>query len=102
MGLRLGFFQAIVDNDTGEGVTSVQLAAATQKSERWLREWLASQAGAGILEWNESQDGTMRYSVAPETRELLLDASSKNYSKSALHWHECDYDLVRGCSWRSS
>ena len=46
---------------------------------RWLREWLASQAAAGVLEWTDAPDGEMRYSVAPEMCEILLDDKSPNY-----------------------
>lgn len=78
IGLRLGLYQALVDVDNGAGVSSPELAAATGKAERWLREWLASQAAAGILDWSDQPE--MRYRVSPETKELLLNPESPSYS----------------------
>ena len=46
LGVRLGIYQAL---DGAGPVTSGDLAAATGLHERWLREWLRSQAAAELL-----------------------------------------------------
>jgi hypothetical protein len=63
----------------GHGHGNVATGHGTRVHLRWLREWLASQAAAGVLEWTEAADGQMRYSLAPEMREVLLDNRSPSY-----------------------
>jgi hypothetical protein len=44
IGEKLGLYKALADGP----MSSAQLAAKTQTDERYLREWLASQAAGGL------------------------------------------------------
>ena len=46
LGERLGLYKAMADS---KPVTSAELAAKTNTYERYIREWLASQAAAGYV-----------------------------------------------------
>jgi 2-polyprenyl-3-methyl-5-hydroxy-6-metoxy-1,4-benzoquinol methylase len=69
LGDRLGLYRALAD---GEARTSAELAARTGCAERWIREWLAQQGAAGVLEHR----GDGRFALAPEGRAVLADESS--------------------------
>jgi 2-polyprenyl-3-methyl-5-hydroxy-6-metoxy-1,4-benzoquinol methylase len=66
LGDRLGLYRALVDAGP---VTAPELAARTGLHERWLLEWLRSQAAAGLL---ESADGTT-FALTAEGAEVLAD-----------------------------
>jgi 2-polyprenyl-3-methyl-5-hydroxy-6-metoxy-1,4-benzoquinol methylase len=68
LGDRLGIYQAMAGQAP---MTAPQLAARTGLHERWLREWLRSQAAAGLL---ETDDGEM-FELTPEGAEVLADES---------------------------
>ena len=71
LGVRLGLYRAL---DGAGPVTSVDLAVATRLHERWLREWLRSQAAAELL---ASDDGCLLYtSPSPRDRSLSRMPSS--------------------------
>ncbi|HMC38351.1 MAG TPA: class I SAM-dependent methyltransferase [Acidimicrobiales bacterium] len=66
LGDRLGLYRAMA----GAGpLTAAQLAAATGLQERWLLEWLRSQAAADIL---TSADGST-FELPPEAEPVLAD-----------------------------
>src|SRR3954467_7514170 len=48
IGEKLGLYKALADGP----VTSAQLAAKTRTDERYLREWLASQAAGGYVTYD--------------------------------------------------
>ena len=50
IGEKLGLYKALV----GETLNSAQLAAKTKTDERYLREWLASQAAGGYITYDEA------------------------------------------------
>jgi len=60
IGANLGLYRAI--NDLGP-VTSKELAAHTDLSERYLREWLAHQAASGYLTYDAE---TGKFALPPE------------------------------------
>lgn len=66
LGDRLGLYKALVA--TGP-VTATGLADATGLHERWLAEWLRSQAAAGLL---RSSDGEL-FEIPPEAVPVLAD-----------------------------
>lgn len=77
LGHRLGFYEAL---DRLGSADSEALAAATDTGERYVREWLAHQAVAGILEAVEDGDArTRRYRVPPAHRAVLTDQDSPYY-----------------------
>ena len=69
LGDRLGLYRSLA----GAGPMSAgELADATGLQERWLLEWLRSQAAAGLL---DSGDGE-RFELSPEAEEVLADESN--------------------------
>ncbi|MDG1989226.1 MAG: hypothetical protein P8J19_03955, partial [Acidimicrobiales bacterium] len=52
LGVRLGLYEAL---DGAGPVTAGDLAAATGLHERWLREWLRSQAAAQLMVSDEGE-----------------------------------------------
>jgi SAM-dependent methyltransferase len=69
IGDKLGLYRAMAD---GEPVTSTELAERTGTTERYVREWLGSQAAGGYVVLDV--DG--RYRLEPEQAVALTDESS--------------------------
>src|SRR5580693_10792989 len=66
LGDRLGLYRAM----TGMGpTTAADLAAATGLQERWLLEWLRSQAAASLI---DTEDGET-FELSPEAATVLAD-----------------------------
>lgn len=68
--------------EDGSSVTAVELAKITGFNQRWLREWLAQQAGLGILlllPGEGDDDASLHYRLPKATAEVLADPSSKEY-----------------------
>ena len=66
LGDRLGLYKAMA----GRGpMTAGELAAATGLHERWLLEWLRSQAAASLI---DTPDGG-RFELRPEATEVLVE-----------------------------
>src|SRR6266849_6292201 len=59
IGEKLGLYKALA----GRPMSSAQLAAATKTDERYLREWLASQAAGGYVTYDEK---TGKFSLSEE------------------------------------
>jgi len=53
LGDRLGLFKAM---SSGEKLSSNELARRTGTSERYVREWLAAQAAAGYIEYDDASN----------------------------------------------
>ncbi len=89
LGDRLGLYQAIY---TQGPATSELLADATGFDERWLREWLLSQAAAGLVE--RSVDGF--YSLTDEQAAVLVDEDSLLFATAAFGggFSREDYDRM--------
>jgi 2-polyprenyl-3-methyl-5-hydroxy-6-metoxy-1,4-benzoquinol methylase len=73
LGERLGLYKAMADS---KPVTSAELAAKTNTYERYIREWLASQAAAGYVKYNPS-DG--KYTLPAENAFVLTEENSPAY-----------------------
>ncbi|MFQ5554256.1 MAG: class I SAM-dependent methyltransferase [Acidimicrobiia bacterium] len=69
LGDRLGLYAALED---GVPRTAVELADETGLDERWVREWLAGQAAADLVE----RDAEGNYRMGPEARAVLVDEES--------------------------
>jgi SAM-dependent methyltransferase len=112
IGESLGLYKALA----GEPLTSAELAERTGTAERYVREWLNSQAAGGYVEFDASTD---RYSLSEEQAFALADENSPAYlpgafllAVSALRavpditekfrtgegfgWHEHHHGLFRG------
>jgi SAM-dependent methyltransferase len=112
IGESLGLYKALA----GEALTSAELAERTGTDERYVREWLSSQAAGEYIQYDPS---TGRYSLSEEQAFALADEKSPAYlpgafllAVSALRavpqitekfrtgegfgWHEHDHGLFRG------
>lgn len=69
LGDHLGLYRAIA----GAGpLTSDQAATRAGLNERWVREWLAQQASAGLVDYK----GDDRFELSPEAALVLADEST--------------------------
>ena len=70
IGDKLGLFKAMAD---GAPVTPQDLAARTDTTERYVREWLAAMAAAGYVSYDRA---VQRYSLTPEQAEAFTNDES--------------------------
>ncbi len=77
IGEKLGLYKALA----GGPMSSSQLAARTQTDERYLREWLASQAAGGYITYDEKND---QYSLNAEQAFTLTREDSPAYLPGAF------------------
>jgi len=113
IGERLGLYKALASGP----MTSAELAARTETDERYLREWLASQAAGGYITF----DGTTgKFSLTEEQAFTLANEDSPAYLPGAFElalgslsavpriadsfrtgagmgWHEHDDGVFHGC-----
>jgi SAM-dependent methyltransferase len=113
IGEELGLYRALAEGPQ----TSRQLADATQTDERYVREWLSSQAAGGYVQYDAS---TRRFSLTPEQAFALANEDSPAYLPGAFQlalgslravpritdafrtgagmgWHEHDHGVFHGC-----
>src|ERR1700735_211762 len=77
IGEKLGLYKALA----GGPVSSAELAKKTGPDERYLREWLASQAAGGYVTYDEA---THRFSLTPEQAFTLAAEDSPAYLPGAF------------------
>jgi ubiquinone/menaquinone biosynthesis C-methylase UbiE len=113
IGEKLGLYRALVE---GGHMTPADLAQATDTNERYVREWLCSQAASGFVDYDPE---TGRFGMNPEQAAALGMAESPFYFLGAIEvalamiraeprilesfrtgkgmgWHEHDECLFRG------
>ncbi|MGH9503528.1 MAG: class I SAM-dependent methyltransferase [Terriglobales bacterium] len=113
IGEKLGLYKALVAGP----LSSAQLAAKTQTDERYLREWLASQAAGGYITYDET---TNKFSLSEEQAFTLANEDSPAYLPGAFElalgslaavpriaesfrtgagmgWHEHADEVFHGC-----
>ncbi len=113
IGEKLGLYKALA---TGP-MTSAELAAKTQTDERYLREWLSSQAAGGYVTYDEKSH---QFSLTEEQAFTLANDDSPAYlpgafqlalgalgavpriaesfrSGAGMGWHEHDDGVFHGC-----
>src|SRR5271165_1441915 len=113
IGERLGLYKALALHP----MTSAQLAAKTRTDERYVREWLASQAAGGYVSYD---DKTQTFFLTEEQAFALANEESPAYlpgafqlalgslaavpriaesfrSGAGMGWHEHDDDVFHGC-----
>jgi SAM-dependent methyltransferase len=113
IGEKLGLYKALA----GGPMSSAQLAAKTDTDERYLREWLSSQAAGGYITYDSKTD---RFSLTEEQAFTLADEHSPAYLPGAFElalgslaavprivtsfrtgagmgWHEHVDDVFHGC-----
>jgi len=79
LGEQLGLYRAL--RDAGPS-TSAELATKTGVRERYVREWLASQAASGYVEYDS---GAGRYFLTPEQAMVMTDENSPVYVPGAFY-----------------
>ena len=113
IGEKLGLYKALAEGP----VNSAELAAKTKTDERYVREWLSSQAAGGYVTYNEQ---TRKFSLSEEQAFTLVNEDSPAYLPGAFQlalgslaavprivesfrtgagmgWHEHDEDVFHGC-----
>jgi SAM-dependent methyltransferase len=113
IGEKLGLYKALA----AEAMSSAELAAKTQTDERYVREWLASQAAGGYVTYDEKTD---KFSLSEEQAFALAKEDSPAYlpgafelalgslaaipriadsfrSGAGMGWHEHDDGVFHGC-----
>ena len=113
IGERLGLYKALAKGP----MTSAELAAATHTDERYLREWLASQAAGGYITFDAAAN---KFSLTEEQAFTLAQEDSPAYlpgafelalgslaavpriadsfrSGAGMGWHEHDDGVFHGC-----
>lgn len=78
IGERLGLYRTLADQGP---LTAAQLAALTSTDERYVREWLSSQAAGGYVMYDAD---TERFHMTPEQIFTLADESSPHYLPGAF------------------
>ena len=77
IGEKLGLYKSLAE----EPVSCAQLAAKTHTDERYLREWLASQAAGGYITYDEKAD---QFSMTAEQAFTLANEQSPAYLPGAF------------------
>jgi SAM-dependent methyltransferase len=77
IGEKLGLYKALAAGP----MTSAELAAKTQTDERYLREWLSSQAAGGYVTYDEK---TNKFSLTEEQAFTLANDDSPAYLPGAF------------------
>ncbi len=77
IGEKLGLYKALA----GDPMTSAQLAAKTNTDERYVREWLASQAAGGYVTYDAQNE---KFSLTEEQAFTLADEDSPAYLPGAF------------------
>ena len=113
IGEKLGLYKALATAP----LSSAELAATTRTDERYLREWLASQAAGGYITYDEKSD---KFSLTAEQTFTLANEDSPAYLPGAFElalgslaavpriaesfrtgagmgWHEHDDGVFHGC-----
>jgi SAM-dependent methyltransferase len=113
IGERLGLYKALAQ----EPMTSEQLAAITKTDERYVREWLGSQAAGGYITYDANRE---KFSLNEEQAFTLATEDSPAYlpgafelavgslaavpritksfrSGAGMGWHEHADDVFHGC-----
>lgn len=113
IGERLGLYKALAT----QPMTSTELAAKTNTDERYLREWLSSQAAGGYITYD---DKTNKFSLNEEQAFTMANEDSPAYlpgafelaigalaavpritdsfrSGAGMGWHEHQEGVFHGC-----
>src|SRR5579863_7054942 len=77
IGERLGLYKALA----ARPMTSAELASETKTDERYVREWLASQAAGGYITYD---DKTNKFSLTEEQAFALAKEDSPAYLPGAF------------------
>src|SRR5690348_8259514 len=88
IGDQLGIFKAMSD---GTALTTTQLAQRTGLNERYLREWSATMAAAGYLEYSP-RDST--FTMSPEQAAVLSSEDTTYFTAGAFQYAVACYRQI--------
>jgi 2-polyprenyl-3-methyl-5-hydroxy-6-metoxy-1,4-benzoquinol methylase len=88
IGDRLGVFKAM---STGNAFTTAQLAQRTGLNERYLREWTATMAAAGYLEYS-APDAS--FTMSPEQAAVLANEDTTYFTAGAFQYAVACYRQI--------
>ena len=77
IGEKLGLYKTLAEGP----MSSTELAAKTKTDERYVREWLSSQAAGGYVSYDEK---TNKFSLSPEQAFTLANEDSPAYLPGAF------------------
>ena len=83
LGDQLGLYTAM--RAAGRPLTTGEIAAATELTERWVREWAYNQAASGMIVAVTEDGGTERFSLTPEAAAVLADPDHPAYGMGMFH-----------------
>ncbi len=83
LGDQLGMYTAMRSAD--RPLTAGELAAATDLTERWVREWAYNQAASGMISATTDADGAERFALSPEAAVVLADPDHPAYGMGMFH-----------------
>ena len=84
LGDRLGLYRALAIADGP--MTTFELAAETALHERWVREWVANQAAARLVEYHPGVDGGVdRFALSGEGRAVLATPEHPAFGMGMFH-----------------
>ena len=79
IGEKLGLYKALAEGP----LNSAELAAKTKADERYVREWLGSQAAGGYVTYDEK---TRKFSLSEEQASMLANEDSPAYIRGLSNW----------------
>lgn len=79
LGDKLGLFKALADKGP---LSSTELAAATNTSARYVREWASAQAASGYIEYDAAKD---KFHMTPEQAMVFADEDSPVYMMGGFY-----------------
>ena len=79
IGDKLGLYETL---GKSESLSAAELAAKTQTTERYVKEWLAAQAASGYVEYNAQSD---RFHLSPEQLAVFGDRKSPAFMTGAFY-----------------
>lgn len=82
LGYKLGWYQALAENTREDGLTPLELAAATNSSGRYAREWLEQQTVSGWIQCcnpKEEDPDARRFDLPEAHAEVLTNTLDMDY-----------------------
>ena len=78
-GDRLGLYKAIAEHGP---LTAVELAEKTDTNERYIREWLSTQAASGYVDYDAQSNS---FSMNPEQKAVFADENSPYFMTGGFY-----------------
>ena len=87
IGEKLGLYKALA----GDPMTSAQLAAKTKTDERYVREWLASQAAGGYVTYDDrpTSSASAKNRLSRWPTKIVLPTFPEHLNWPWARWRRC-------------